>query len=197
MSTLSIMPLVVHWRQGITQPGAQNPSNSQSSLPVCSCPHSLSPFKLYTSNKPNFTYTSVSNSRLWSAYFWELSLWHQRYVCRFSALSQFTWSLFSILTIRHSRMSTGRTSMCTGIFGKRDILVASNENISIFSILKVTFWAARIPPSPRHSPKSVAMWLSPLHNNPLQCAHHLANASKGCNIIMCANTTIRLQLPSF
>src|SRR5260221_12780043 len=62
--------------------------------------------------------------------------------------------------------------MCTGVFGKRDIGRIEREYLDVLNFeLKVTeddilshhqglTAAAHLPPSPRHSPKSVALRLS-------------------------------------
>jgi hypothetical protein len=74
--------------------------------------------------------------------------------------------------LNDSTLKNVHWSMCTGIFGKRDIGRIEREYLDVLNFeLKVTeddilshhqglTAAARLPPSPRHSPRSVAMRLS-------------------------------------
>jgi len=80
--------------------------------------------------------------------------------------------------LNDSTLKNVHWSMCTGIFGKRDIGRIEREYLDVLNFeLKVTeddilshhqglTAAAHLPPSPRHSPKSVASRLSQLPQEP-------------------------------
>jgi hypothetical protein len=92
-------------------------------------------------------------------------------VCRLSARIYLAY-LISPQYLNDSTLKNVHWSMCTGIFGKRDIGRIEREYLDVLNFeLKVTeddilshhqglTAAAHLPPSPRHSPKSVALRLS-------------------------------------